>query len=53
MNPTQSGPPAEYLNVHQATKAAKELFDREEVIEVFHSRHAEEREIKGVKAGLR
>ena len=53
MNPTQSGPPAEYLNVHQATKTAKELFDREEVIEVFHIRHAEEREIKGVKAGLR
>ena len=53
MNPTQTGPPAEYLSVPQAAKVAKEMSDKVEVTEVFHSRHAEEREIKGVKAGLR
>ena len=53
MNPTQTGPPAVYLSVPEAIQAAKEMADRCEVTEVFHSRHAEEREIKGVKAGLR
>ena len=53
MNPTQTGPPAQYMTVPEAIQAAKDMADKAEVTEVFHSRHAEEREIKGVKAGLR
>ena len=53
MNPTQTGPPAEYMTIPEAIKAAKDMAAKAEVTEVFHSRHAEEREIKGVKAGLR
>jgi hypothetical protein len=53
MNPTDSGPPAEYLDVADAIRQAKEMADKTDVTEVFHTRHAEEREIKGVKAGLR
>ena len=53
MNPTQTGPPAQYMTVPEAIQAAKDMADKAEVTEVFHSRPAEEREIKGVKAGLR
>jgi site-specific DNA-cytosine methylase len=53
MNPTDSGPPAEYLDAADAIRQAKEIADKTEVTEVFHTRHAEEREIKGIKAGLR
>ena len=53
LNPTGSAPPAEYLNVPDAIRKAKEMAEKAEVVEVFHTRHAEEREILGVKAGLR
>ena len=53
MNPSQTGPPAEYLNRRDALKQAQAMAQKEEVIEVFHARHIEEREIRGVKAGLR
>ena len=53
MNPSQTGAPAEYLDTDQATKMVNDLENNSNVTEVFHSRHAEEREFKGVKAGLR
>ena len=53
MNPSQTGPPAKYLDRCDALKQAKAIAQKEEVSEVFHARHIEEREIRGVKAGLR